>query len=512
MPIDRDQRIKQIRIAREIQKRKCEKSYYEFLKAAWPQLEQKVPFQDNWHIKYLCDRIQEEIERIAKRIPKEKDLIVNISPRSLKSYIFSIMLCPWAWTKFPSLKFINSSYSHQLSTDHCLKGRRLIQSTWYQMHWGHKFALTGDQNAKSFYENDKGGARFAASVKGAVTGHGADVLIGDDMLNPKLAKSPVSRQESNEHWTNTLFTRLNDQKIGVRAIVMQRLHEDDVTGHVLTDSPEEYEEICIPAEAAEGDVKPAALIEYYQDGLFYPERFSHAFLARAKKSLKIAYAGQFNQRPMAREGNIFKRDWFKFYDIGQSTNPDHHLLPDEFEKVVMSWDFTFKGSSSRASSGNGSSKSQENEVDFVVCQVWAKKGGNYYLLYQFRKQMGFVETLKTFINLTKAWPMATRKLIEDKANGPAIKDTLTSKISGIIPIEPRGSKTERAEAVAYLYEAGNVFYPRPERFSWVDECIDEHCDFPNAKHDDQVDAGSQALDDLSKGSNGLDELENFLRW
>ena len=137
---------------------------YEFTKAFWHEVV-KDPFIDNWHIKFLCDRIQEEVERIAERIPKTKDLIVNISPRSLKSYIFSIMLCPWSWTKYPSLKFINSSYSHQLSTDHCLKGRRLIQSAWYQMHWGHQFELTGDQNAKSFYENDKGKARRAAYAR-----------------------------------------------------------------------------------------------------------------------------------------------------------------------------------------------------------------------------------------------------------------------------------------------------------------------------------------------------------
>ena len=179
-----DIKVEKVKLGLEYQKRCCQKRYYDFFLAAWEVLEPVNDLKLNWHIEYLCHRLQREIERLGRKEKKDKDIIINISPRSLKSYIVSIMLCPWAWTKYPHLKFISASHSRELSIEHCRKSRQLIDSEWYQRFWHNAFGLTGDQNVKSFYENNKSGVRYAASIAGGVTGHGADVIVADDLIDP----------------------------------------------------------------------------------------------------------------------------------------------------------------------------------------------------------------------------------------------------------------------------------------------------------------------------------------
>ncbi len=461
--------IESLRMDDEREKRRCQNSYYEFFKRAWQELEPQTPLIDNWHIKYLCDTLQAEIERIARREPKTTDIIVNMPPRSVKSYLHSIMLCPWAWTRFPHLKFMNSSHSKTLSIAHCLQGRRLIDSDWYQKHWGAVFQLTGDQNVKSFYENDKSGARLAASVGASPTGHGADVIVADDLIDPNRAESEVERQRANDHFDNELFNRLNDQEIGIRIIVMQRLHEKDVTGHVLTKSPGMYRTVCLPAEYDEQMIQPADLKTFYDDGLFFPRRFSSRFIDALKQGMgPRAYAGQYQQRPAAAEGNIFKRSWWQFYKE----------LPSKLEAEAQSWDLSFK---------------EKTHNDWVVGLVAGKKEGRVYILGRLKRHMGLSDTLKAIVETMTLYPKAKRIWVEDKANGPAVLDVLKRHFPGMIPVNPKSSKTERAHAITYIVESGNVLLPDPGIAPWVLDFIEELSAFPNGAHDDQVDAFTQLL-------------------
>jgi predicted phage terminase large subunit-like protein len=179
--------------------------------------------------------------------------------------------------------------------------------------------------------------------------------------------------------------------------------------------------------------------------------------------------------PVPDGGAIFKQEWIKYY------NPAD--LPKKFEQVVLSWDMTFKDGS---------------DSDFVVGQVWGKQGGMFFLLDQARGQWSFTETVEKFIDLSRKWPEALKKLVEDKANGPAVIDTLKKSIAGITPVQPDGSKTARAYAVTPLFEAGNVYVPNPAWREWSKDFTAEITSFPSAAHDDQVDAMTQALRDLTK--------------
>jgi len=190
----------------------------------------------------------------------------------------------------------------------------------------------------------------------------------------------------------------------------------------------------------------------------------------------FATAGQLQQRPMPRGGGLFKSDWIQHWD----------KLPERFDAAVISWDMTFKESATS---------------DFVVGQVWGRKDGAFYLVDQFRGRWDFVKSLEQFVAAARKYPRITRKLIEDKANGPAIISALKRKVTGIIPITPKESKEARANAVTTLWEARNVYLPPPDRYPWVaQDFIPELLAFPSGAHDDTIDAMSQALNDLNRHS------------
>jgi predicted phage terminase large subunit-like protein len=209
---------------RACEKKRCEENYYTFFVRAWNVLEPETPLVTNWHIRYLCDKLQAEIERIARKEKKTLDLIINIPPRSAKSYMGTIMLCPWAWARFPHMKFINVSYAEELAIMLCLESRRLIESDWYQAFWGDVFQLTTDQNTKKLYENNRSGMRRACATR-SVTGSGADVMVFDDPQNPEMGESEVERATVHRLYGKTGYSRLNNQEVGLRLVIQQRLHE-----------------------------------------------------------------------------------------------------------------------------------------------------------------------------------------------------------------------------------------------------------------------------------------------
>ena len=477
-PVNRIEIVEGLSTAFEVNRRECEQTYYKFVHESWKVLEPETPLIWNWHIKYLCNVIQNLVEKVANKEDIAKDVVINMPPRSLKSYICSIMLIPWVWTKWPHLKFINSSYALGLSTSHCRKSRLLIESDWYQEKWGEMFSLVGDQNVKSYFENDYGGHKFAASVTGAVTGHGADIVIVDDILNPLEAASPIALERSLDHYHNTLYSRLNDQSKGLRIVVMQRLHENDLTGNLINTEPEKHLHIVLPAELDEKLVKPSGLAQFYKDGLFFPDRFTPLLLESLKSKGRSLYASQYQQSPVPQEGNILKTEWWRYYKV----------LPTKLDEVIMSWDMAFKN---------------KKESDFVVALIMGRVGSNVYLINRYRGKWAFYETLEMFRKICANYPEARRKLVEDTANGPAIISALSREITGIIPIPVKDSKEARAEAIAPAVESGNVYLPEPDQHTWVYEFIDECAMFPKGKHDDQVDAFTQAMDYFAGKNNPL---------
>lgn len=467
----REKILEEIAIEEEFERRQCEKSYYYFFQCAWDVLEPLTPLVDNWHIKFLCDLVQKEIERIARRDPKTKDIVVNICPRSLKSYIFSILLAPWAWTKYPELRFLNSSHTDSLSTDNCVKSRRLIDSDWYQGHWGHVFQMTSDQNVKSHFENNRGGYRIATSTGAAVAGKGADIVTGDDLLDPKHGYSEAKITAANKHWEEELGRRLNDHHVGLRINIQQRVSEEDVTGVILQKYKDDYTHICIPVELDE-NISPPELKEYYTDGLFFPTRWNHADIEKLKKEDRM-FVGQYLQRPSPKVGNIVQLDWWKFYDE----------LPSDLDDELQSWDATFKGE-----------EEAKGKVDYVVGLVIARKGTNIYIVDMYRDKADIDKTKAAMIRFRRDYPLAHKVFIEDKANGPAIQTQLKKVMFGLEAVEPMGNKVERIMAVLHLISSGHVHLPNPKTVGWVQGFINRVAAFPSKTvPDDEVDALSQGL-------------------
>jgi len=216
-----------------------EPSLYEFVRQAWHVLEPSTEYVDGWHIRTMCEHLE------AVSDGRIRDLLINVPPRHMKSLTASVFWPCWVWTKNPERRWLYCSYAQRLATRDSLKCRRLITSPWYQRNWGHVFRLMGDQNEKARFENDRTGYRLATSVHGSNTGEGADIIVCDDPHNIRERESEVKREAVLMWWDEVMSTRLNNPQTGARVIVMQRLHERDLSGHVIEKGG--WDHLCLPA-------------------------------------------------------------------------------------------------------------------------------------------------------------------------------------------------------------------------------------------------------------------------
>lgn len=457
-------------------------SLRDFIGEAWKIIEPTTPYVSNWHIDTICEHLE------AVYRGDISQLVISMPPRHMKSICVAVMFPAWVWTFDPGFRWVFASYAQSLSTRDSIKTRDIVQSSWYRKHWGKVVKIKRDQDQKTKFENTAKGYRIATSVDGSATGEGGDCVVGDDLLKAKDSHSKVKRDAAKKFWCDTMHTRQNNPQQPKRILMAQRLHGDDVTGHILRDVGG-YVHLCLPAEfkrsifhdagAASGvdslagsqnplgDVDPRK-----EEGeLLWPKRFDQKSLDGSKVALgEYGYAAQFDQTPTPESGGIFKRNWLRRWTWD--------TLPGTFHEVFMSWDMTFKDT---------------EQGSYVVGQVWGKVDANYYLLWQVRGRWDFVDSVKQFVILCGQWPQCFAKYVEEKANGAAIISTLRNKINGIIALNPKGSKVARAHAIAPAVQAGNVHVPAEGLVPWVEEFVTEVTLFPNAPNDDQVDAMTQGL-------------------
>lgn len=462
--LTRSEKLEALAIEQELLYRRAERSLAEFTRQSWSILEPATVLKWGWHLDYAA----EHLEAVARG--EILQLIINIPPRNLKSILVSISFPPWVWTSMPSTRFLCGSYSQSLASKHSIDCRTVIESDWYQRKWKLKVKLVDDQNQKMEFVNTRRGHRIATSILGTATGKGGDIVIADDPHDTTGALSDVERKTTIETFRQKFMSRHDDKKTGRTIVVMQRLHESDLTGELLKDGG--WTHVNLPAIAPKKTiiVFPTSKREVVREAgtALHPAREDLATLSQIKKNLgSRAFAGQYDQAPAAAEGNIIKREWIRFWD----SHPT-------FEEEIISVDATFTG---KATS------------DFVAMQVWGRNGARKYLLDQIYGRMGLTDTISALVSLCEKWPGAKTKIIENKANGPAIEDLLSRHISGIVLVEPQGDKIARVNAVSPQLEAGNVLFPMTSREPWVESLIDELVTFPNAAHDDRVDAMSQAL-------------------
>jgi len=454
-----------------------ELSLKEFVEQAWGILEPVSTLVWSWHLDLICEYLtlirDEEFKTVCGDL---EGIIFNVPPRTMKSLLITVFFPIWVWTTKPSRRFMFVSYSEKLSTQHSIFRRSIIESPWYQKEWGGIFTLSRDQNVKSHYENSARGAMFSTGMQATATGMGGDVLIFDDPLNPEQAISQVEREAVNLRFDTTFRSRINDPATGVKIIIMQRLHELDLTGHVLARESSRWKHVSLPAIAPKDEnweFPRSKKIENQKSGaLLWPERLPRSFLDSQRVGMgSWAFNGQYQQTPAPLDGGIIKRQWVRFY----------RQLPEKFEFMVQSWDCTFSGGS---------------DNDFVAGQVWGRSCGKYFMLpYRIYDRLDFGPTMAAIKACHAKYPQANAVLIEDKANGPAIISELQKEIPGVVPVNPEGGKLARAQATAPLWESGSIELPDPQLFgcAWVEDYLHNICTFPKAAHDDDVDATSQAL-------------------
>jgi len=467
---------------------KAKRYFREFVEQAWHVLEPSTVFVPGVHVDAICEHLQAVTEgRIG-------DLIINVPPGHAKSLLTCVFWPAWVWIDRPETRWIFSSYRAELAMRDSVKCRTLLDSPWYQERWGDRFELRQDQNQKSRYENTRSGYRVIASV-GAGTGERGDVIVMDDPTSVDQAESDTERRTATDFWFGTMSTRLNDAKTGHRVVIMQRLHEDDLTGNIIDRGG--YELLMLPEEF-EPDRACVTSIGWKDPRtepgeLLWPAKNGRQEIENIKRDLgSYRYAGQYQQRPSPAGGGIFKRWWWRYWQHrGQNLQPVqvrladgsvqqvHALeLPERFDQIIQSWDMAFKDLSTS---------------DFVVGGVWAAVKADRFLLDQKRERLSFPKTVEAVKGLSEKWPQAQVKLIEDKANGPAVIDTLTTEVPALVAVDPEGGKEARAHAVSPQIKAGNVFLPHPSIAPWVLGLIGECRGFPKGAHDDQVDAMTQVL-------------------
>lgn len=292
----------------------------DFAGAAWHVLEPETPFIPNWHLDCIADHLE------ACTRGELLNLVINIPPRHMKSLSVAVFWPCWEWTFRPHIRWLFNSYAEGLSVRDSLKSRRLILSPWYQARYGDRFQLTGDQNQKTRFENDRTGYRIATSVKGSNTGEGGDRLVADDPHNAREGESDAERETVKLWWDEVMPSRRNNLRTAVRVIVMQRVHQDDVSGHVLAEK-KGYHHLCLPEEweprvqvqvgsgyqpQPHDDCAIAVDPRTEPGELLWPGRLGAGDVAEAKTDLgPYGYAGQYQQRPTPRAGALFRDEWFR---------------------------------------------------------------------------------------------------------------------------------------------------------------------------------------------------------
>lgn len=467
----------------------------QFTRLAWHVVEPGTAYMDNWHIGLMSEYLQAVLKL------EINNLIINIPPRHMKSLLVSVFFPVYSWIKYPSIRWLTGSYALPLATRDALKSRRLIQSPWFQARFGGIFKLRGDQNLKSRYENDQNGSRMAFSFNSAVTGEGGDAILIDDPLRAQDADNASARQRVNEIYDQTISTRSNDPRNTRRVIIMQRLHDDDLTGHLIRRMEmggEKYEHLCLPTEyrpnaAVTLPFKPTLLDPRRIPGaLLWPTRFGEIENNKAKANLgRRGYAGQYAQLPMPAGGTIYLAGWWR-----EKNRIELDVARSRVAARYVSWDTALKVGDENDSSA------------MVVLELLTN--GNLFLREVIWGKWTFPRLAEMIVYQAGRWNKDEKLrgiIIEDKASGISALQTL--KVSAPIEIAEHLigfspgtlSKEARARQASLWCERGKVLFPSAdERLPWLFEFERQLFGFPAAREKDAVDAFSQ----------GILFLENYL--
>jgi predicted phage terminase large subunit-like protein len=437
-----------------------------FAERCFYDLNPQTVFLTNWHLEVIAAKLS------AVREGKIRRLIINLPPRHLKSLLASIAFPAWCLGHDPSAQILCVSYAQDLADKLARDCRSVMMSPWYRRIFPTRLAPY--RHAVQEFITTRQGYRLATSTGGVLTGRGADFILIDDPSKPEEALSDARRNATNDWFLNTLYSRLNDKCHGAIVIIMQRLHEDDLVGHVLGLEP--WEVVSFPAIAEADEVHKIDTIwgpQCFMRGrgeALHPAREPLSILENIRSTVgEYNFAGQYQQSPAPLEGGLVKATWFKRYSENER--------PASFERIVQSWDTANKAT---------------ELSDFSVCTTWGVRGKNVYLIGLLRQRLEY-PALKRAVSAQQNLFNATEVLIEDKASGTQlIQELIADGCHGVTRYQPECEKIIRLHAQTAMIENGFVYIP--ENAPWLAEFLHEMTVFPKGKHDDQVDSTAQFLD------------------
>ncbi|MEL7110444.1 MAG: phage terminase large subunit [Pseudomonadota bacterium] len=439
-----------------------------FIEKSFETVDGRNTFSDNWHI----DAIAHQLTRCYNG--ETKRLIITQPPRSLKSISSSVALVAWALGQDPTLRIICVSYSKDLALMLSRQCRLVMESDWYGEVFPHtRLARSSDAELTT----TAGGGRVATSIDGTLTGRGADIIIIDDPLNATDALSSAQRKHVIEWYRGTLSTRLNDKKSGRIILTMQRLHEEDLAGHLLEEGG--FEHLNLPAIAIDDEdieIAPNRFHNRKVGEFLHPAREGEKELNEARRNLgTLGFSAQYMQQPLPAEGNLVKREWFKSYGS---------VAKADYARIVQSWDLA---------------SSTKPTADYSACVTAITIAKAVYVVDVWRGRKLYPDLRQKIIEHANRLG-ATDVLIEKAGPGESMLQELrATHIEGLprpLSIQPKGDKAVRLEAVSAMIERGDVWLP--DQAEWLGSFLAELLGFPNAKHDDRVDAFSQLLNWVRK--------------
>lgn len=430
-----------------IERELCERSFAEFVKRAWPIVEPGRPLLWNWHLDTICGYLEAVDSGCIRRI------IFNVPPGTMKSLVVSVFFPAWKWTKDPAHRFLCGSNEGTLATRDALRMRTIVESDWYTSLWGGKFQISRDQREKTLFANTSHGHRESQGVLGKVTGKRGDCLIWDDPHDTKQTESDVQRSAVLEAWDTAWSSRLNDPRSSAVILIMQRIHQLDITGHLKTKEDQGWVVLAIPMRYdsevtfdAERDIgRPELNDPRTMEGeLLFPERFDEAAVRSLETDLgAYGSAGQLQQRPTPKGGGEFRTDWLRFYS----------RKPAKGNRVILV-----------DPAGSRSQSSRKTRRDNTAMGVWQKgEDDNWYLVDGYRDRITLVERA----NILFRWHRQYRPLavFYERYGMQSDIDHLMERMEqesyrfNLIELGGSLSKEDRIRKLLPLFSRGQIWLP-----------------------------------------------------
>ena len=473
------------RLVAPVERAQLRASLHDFVRYFWPLVEPQHPFVDNWHIRAVC-RVLEEISTTRARREQSNRVVLNVPPGTTKSLLISVFYPCWRWASNPRLRFLLASYGQHLTTRDNLRARQILTSPQFQSLF--KLGLVEDQNTKTRYDTTERGWRIATSVGGVGTGEHPHVIVIDDPTTAEQAKSDADRQAANDWFDSTMSTRGVAWNVTV-IVVMQRLHANDLSGHLLKRGGVKH--VCFPMRFEPARPKtdqeegfaPDPLDERAKPGeLLWPALYDEAKVKKMELDLgPIDALAQMQQQPTGAAGLLFQRVWFNVTTVAPK--------PFDIRRMARGWD-------TAATEGGG---------DWTAGVKMAElKDGRVFVLDVRRAQLGpaGVDELITKTAIGDGPFAAQREEKEGGSAGAAVVQARAKKLRGYdyAGVAATGNKVTKAKPFRAQVEARNVWVLDRE---WTEAYLDELVAFPTGSHDDQVDGSSVAYNELVAGPSAV---------